>query len=203
MFEELKDNNSYYVFIPSLQKEIKFKPLSIYQYKKIIADSYNNSFLNLGFKLSLFEIMLENSLENIQPNEYDLYVYGIYIRYYDVSKTFNKLQINLKQPLPFKIEQNNKIPFNIPSITEIKEYNNYLYSLEDKTANNLLMAEFGKYTLFENISFIDKIQIIKKYSIEDLNQYLKTIDNYKQTLLSLLQITSNTYLPFNSSLILE
>lgn len=203
MFDELIKNSNYNVFIPSLQNYVKFKPLNILQYKKIIASSYNNV-LNLGFKLSLFEILENNKLDsNFIPTEFDLYVYGLYVRYYDVSEYYKQQEISLKQPLNYTAANNFKIKFCIPTIQQFFDYTKYVNGLISKTKNDLLISELAKYADFEQLIFSEKIEHLKTFSIEDLNNHLKNIDIYKQSINNILQVNDSIHLPFNSALILE
>jgi hypothetical protein len=203
MFNDLIKNSSYDVFIPSLQDYIKFKPLNILQYKKIIANSYNNNLLSLGFKSTLFEILEDNkSTSNFVPTEFDLYTYGLYVRYYDISNYYKGYEIVLKKPTNYTTADNSAIKFYIPSIQEFFEYVEYINNLESKTENSLLIGELAKYADFKQHTFLEKIQKIKTFSINDINNHLKNIDTYKQAIKDLLRVDS-IYLPFNSALILE
>lgn len=204
MFDELFKKSNYKVFIPSVQDYIEFKPLSVLQYKKIIASSYNNNFLHLGFKTSLFEVLENNKLStDFIPTELDLYVYGLYVRYFDISQYYKDQKISLKEPANFLLEDNNKIKFRIPTVDEFYSYVEYINSLKDKTENNLLIAELAKYAHFKHTSFNEKIDFILNSSIEDLNDLLKSIDKFKASINKILQITDTIRLPFTSALILE
>lgn len=62
MLKELDSNNSFDVFIPSLQKEIKFKQLTTEQLKRILKTLLDNPINNQEFILVLNSIIKENCI---------------------------------------------------------------------------------------------------------------------------------------------
>ena len=61
------------VYIPSLKRTVKFKPLNLKQQKNLLKSSVEDILTKLSFTTSFYSIILENILETININE--LYVF--------------------------------------------------------------------------------------------------------------------------------
>lgn len=201
MITELINSNSYNVFVPSIQEEINFKPLTVLQYKSLLAGCYNNPLFNNGFKKELFDIFENNNQKNVIPTEYDIYIYALYIRYYDIASTYKGHNIQLIQPKNITF---NNLEFKccIPSKEIFIEYTNYLEHI-NPTPDNFLLAEFAKHLESNDLSFESKIDLLKQYQPQDLISLLQNIDTYKSTIKDNYYLSDNVSIPFGSSLLLE
>lgn len=66
--ESLNIENSLQAFIPSLQKTHTFKPLNLKQQKELLKTTIDESLIRLAFNNLLFDIIQENSLDDININ---------------------------------------------------------------------------------------------------------------------------------------
>lgn len=74
LIDEIEIANPYTVYIPSLQRDLKFKQLSTHQLKILYKTSLNTNILNLEFNTAFNNIIKENCLEeNINTDNFTIY----------------------------------------------------------------------------------------------------------------------------------
>jgi len=69
LLKELSVKNSVSIFIPSLNREVKFRPITGAQQKKIYDSGYDNIVFRTKFILATYDIIVENCLEPDITNE--------------------------------------------------------------------------------------------------------------------------------------
>jgi hypothetical protein len=223
----INEKKSYNVYIPSLDQEVKFKPLSVKQLKKVLDESIIQKFYNVGFNIELHTIIKENIVGNIEVDkltEYDRYFIALSIRLHDISDHYNgvPIQVDLKLPEfkhPSSKEINNNniiIRCNIPTLDIDNIFCKYIEELvnkhkEARTAlETMFTAELSKYITeiqidetifkFSDYSFSDWVSLISDLPISLFTELLVYIDSVKNTITSLYTISDDEVLPYNVDL---
>jgi hypothetical protein len=203
LLNEINLSSAYNIFLPSLKQSVKFKPLTIEQFKNIVDRSTKVPYLNVGFHQELINIIKNNLVTEQQDNicnfitELDRAIIAINIRINDVSTTYNNVDLTSK-----KTEYNNivypeniilnsdqiTIECSVPSIIREEKYNDYVTvkfneTMTEESAvkdvlNLMLVAEIAKYISRISINGTDYTQV------ESFEEWVKTVTTLPLSLLN-------------------
>jgi hypothetical protein len=237
LIQELDSDTGFNIFIPSLQKDIKFKQLTTEQLKRLLKTIVDSPIYNTEFTLTFNSIIKENCLtldvdtdnfnvldkvlilfktriESISPD----YTINFTAREIEDNKLKEKTQVipladklteflNKKNSFaPTTIEYNNcSIVCNLPTLaTENKlekelhknikidvESPEELRNVVGETFINELTKHFDSITINDKninlteLTFKNRIKIVETLPTNIINQALKYIENYRNTIKSL------------------
>jgi hypothetical protein len=170
LLNEVNLSSAYNIFLPSFKQNIKFKPLTIEQFKTIVDRSAKVPYLNVGFHQELINIIKSNIITEQQDNicnfitELDRAIIAINIRINDVSVTYNNIDLTSKKTEYNNIQFPDSMTLNsnqiiiecgVPSIISEEKYNDYVTKKFNETMteesavkdvlNLMLVAEIAKY----------------------------------------------------------
>lgn len=66
VLEAFENENAYSLFVPSLKREVKFKPLNIGHQKKLIKATIDNPVFQTRFIIAIYDILVENCCEDFK-----------------------------------------------------------------------------------------------------------------------------------------
>jgi len=66
LLEAFENENAYSFYVPSLKREVKFKPFNIGQQKKLLKATIDNPVFQTRFVVAIYDILVENCLEDIK-----------------------------------------------------------------------------------------------------------------------------------------
>jgi len=66
ILEAFESENVYSFYVPSLKREVKFKPFNIGQQKKLLKATIDNPVFQTRFVVAIYDILVENCLEDIK-----------------------------------------------------------------------------------------------------------------------------------------
>lgn len=171
------------IYIPSLEREVGFKPLIIKHQKSILESSVDNMLFNSEFKVQSYNIIKELATEDVIHliNVIDRDVILFQLRYHSIGNTFNGFNLDEKfnsikeykffELKPYEYENDDiVIPVSIPTLeyeySFIKDFNknnkignlnvNDLPALREQTGL-LFFSEIYKYIqkiIFKSDDFI-------------------------------------------------
>jgi hypothetical protein len=86
--DKINSKNLTKIYIPSLEKEVDFKPFTIKHQKQLLESSIDNVLFNIQYKLASYDIIKELSTENIVDliNVIDRDVIFFQLRYHSIGK---------------------------------------------------------------------------------------------------------------------
>jgi hypothetical protein len=178
------------MFIPSLQKNINFKSLTIEQYKNIALFNSLYPSLNIGFNIAFINTIIENCTEKIQLTNFDKNIIGLQIHLNDIKeKNIIFKNLNITHPTS-KIFKSGLYSFelSIPTLDIELECNNLIIQNNITNVNDLLYYEIAKYItciklnnvdINYNGSILNKINILKKIPSKTLVYCMLYIDEAK------------------------
>jgi len=162
-------------YIPSLNSNVKFKELTIGQYKNIIQKNNSNPFLNIGFNLALLDTLQQNNIDNKPLTCFDKYIIAYQLRCYVFEREIPYKSI--EHPKSRIIQE---IECRPPGIEEDKNYYEYINLFNKDQTEELLFAEIAKYIAVNNYQTLEqKIYFLKKQPVKILASYIDYIDNVK------------------------
>lgn len=168
-------NKTYDVFVPSLNKKIKFKGLTTKQQKDAVKTALDKAFAGISFANLTNSIINENTTEKIEFNILDRNYILVVLRALSLSTTLTRetdtidltFVINKNTPVldnlkTRELEDGNlKISVSLPTLTKDTFVNNEtkkkLSPLADN--DNLPSEAVGEMYVNELVKFIDKIVI--------------------------------------------
>jgi hypothetical protein len=178
------------MFIPSLQREVNYKPLTIEQYYKIAHQNILYPKLNLGFNIGFIETILINCTEQINLTSFDKNIIALQIYINELQE--KNILLSIEHPQGRVINYNDYI-FNIaiPTLNTDLEFSNYIIQNNITDINMLLMCEIAKY--INEITFKDtiiqypqaieeKLNILKQIPPKTLVRCMEYIDGVKNTI---------------------
>ena len=204
--KEINNNLSYDLLVPSVNRKVKFKPLTIGNYKKLITSSINNE-----YNLVLNSIFKELSFENIEFTELDKQICMLGIRYYNISNFYKDINLHEKintfiaHPEPILIEESNyTLHCKVPTIDQDNEYIKFCLT-NTPNQDELLAAEIVKYVLETNteLAYEDKVANILNLPIKTLSKVVAYIDNIKNIKKQYYTLFDSVILPDNIVLLIE
>jgi len=201
------------MFIPSLKKEIEFKPLTIEQFNIITYNDQIHPNLNLGFNISFIETLKNNCTEDIILTNFDKNIIGLQIHLNELKENnidFNLL--NIEHPAS-KTIKSDSYTFNllIPSIDIDLETCNYIIDNNINDLNLLLLCEISKHieSIYLNDTdinypknIVDRLSFLKKIPPNTLVKCMIYIDKVKTDIsLFYSTISNNSKLKYDISLL--
>ncbi len=190
-----EENYTKDLYIPSLERTVKFYTLTAKHQKDIIHATLDNPILNLIFHEKVYNIIKELCSESQFVDSFtvlDKDAILIQLRYYYVSKKYEGVDMapvisfikKMKLDLSAKIEEDDgiRIQFQIPSILQerniLKQYSkgkNISISTSDQDEIRKLVSD--AYIL-EIIKYVNKVQLISNEAVVDFTKH-KYDDNVK------------------------
>lgn len=167
-------------YVPSLEKEVIFKPLTIGQFKIILNEDFNSSFIN---------VLKENCTKATDLTNFDKEIILLQIHLNEIKETpvTNKI---VEHPKEQVVEEGfYKITIAPLILTQELEAYSYANTLNKNDKDSLLLVEIAKYIntlvinneeINWNISFISKIKILKDIPIQILANCVLCIDSIKK-----------------------
>lgn len=175
----LNQQASIEVFIPSLQRKIRFKNLTLKQQKNLLKSSIDESLTKLAFSANFYQIIKENILDN-SINVDTLYTFdrlpiaialranGIEKIYKDKDKEYN-LQDLLEiipsiEVLPTDIEElieidGIQIAASAPNLKTDKDLSNYALGKISNLSANDIKVIISELFLYEVVKFVKNINV--------------------------------------------
>lgn len=167
-------------YIPSIDKEVTFKPLTIGQFKTILNGDFNSSFIS---------VLKENCTEATNLTNFDKEIILLQIHLNEIKEipTTNKI---VEHPKEQVVEEGlYKITIAPLILTQELEAYSYANTLNKNDKDSLLLVEIAKYIntlvinneeIDWNISFISKIKILKDIPTQILANCVLCIDSIKK-----------------------
>lgn len=200
---------SYEIFVPSLNRKVKFKGLNTKQQKDAVKSALEKTSAGLSFSLLLNSILKENCQEKVEFLLTDRSYIAACLRVLSLSPIYGKdenkqdltfvLTNNIPLPVELKAaeisEDNIKLTLSIPtfirdSIVNI-ETKKKLLPLPDN--DDLPKEVVGEIYINELVKYIDKLTIIDNGAVTDINFDELTVLQ-KVQLIEKLPLTVNTKL---------
>lgn len=180
-------------YIPSIEKEIVFNPLTIGQFKEILNNKFNFSFI---------KILKENCTESINLTNFDKEVVLLQIHFNEIIEK-NILNKIIEHPKEQIVEEGlYKITIMPPTLTQELETCLYIDTLNEDDKDSLLLGEIAKYTsslivnneeINWNIKLFDKIKFLKEVPSYILAKCIICIDNVKKQVKTYYQQNNTNY----------
>jgi len=200
---------SYEIFVPSLNRKVKFKGLNTKQQKDAVKSALEKTSAGLSFSLLLNSILKENCQEKVEFLLTDRSYIAACLRVLSLSPIYGKdenkqdltfvLTNNIPLPVELKTaeisEDNIKLTLSIPtfirdSIVNI-ETKKKLLPLPDN--DDLPKEVVGEIYINELVKYIDKLTIVDNGAVTDINFDELTVLQ-KVQLIEKLPLTVNTKL---------
>jgi hypothetical protein len=174
---KINEENSVEVFVPSIGRKAKFKPLNIKQQKDLIKTTMDGAASGASFSQVLGSIIITNAEEDIPFKIYDRYAIIVGLRGRTISDTYNYLNKDIKiskvleknikkfQQKPIEgehtIEYDTlKIVLEIPSIERDMQVNEqFISNTKHQPKNTDYGSILGELYIYEIIKFIKSLQI--------------------------------------------
>lgn len=167
-------------FIPSIQKEIKFKEITIEQFFQILYNNFNKSFIR---------VLEQNKTENITLTNFDKEILLLQIHLTEI-KEISIQNKNAQHPNnEFIIEDIYNIELSVPSLDRELIYYNSILNLNKPNKDTSLLFEISKYITsltIDNNTFDCKvlpeefIKTVKEIPPPILAKCVVYIDNLKK-----------------------
>lgn len=184
------------VFVPSLQRVVKFKALNLKQQKGLLKSSIDESLTKLAFNNLFYDIIRTNILEQVNINQFytfdrtaiamTLRAKGLDSSLTIVDKTIDlnqKLESNKsiaidEQLLTAAIEDGNiLINLKAPTLGIDKELNEYAALKMQSQAADDFKTTIGELFVYELVKFIQKLAIKTETGVTETDfSTLKTAD---------------------------
>lgn len=194
--DQLKDFNeknlSKELYIPSLEKTVKFSTLTAKHQKELIHAAIDNPILNIRFHERLYAILKElchdkDIVDNLTVLDKDAIV--IQMRYHFVSKEYNKKDFsgniefisNMKLDLQSRVDDCDgiSIQYQIPNIkqeqTILKGFSQKNKLSISPSEENEIRDTVASAYIIELMKYVAKVQLIETGAVVDLN-----IHNYEE-----------------------
>ena len=198
------------IFVPSIQKQIDFKPLTIKQYKDILKSNRLNQFKGTGFNLGIINVIEEglNSIELI--TDFDKHIIALKLRYRDIL--LKEIIQKVKHPKEKKIKEDIYcVTLKAPFLNLEKQYTEYILQNKNSSADMLILAEIVKYISYLsinstdinfNINYKDKIDIVKDIPVPILAKCINYIDTVKEDINKYYDTIGYTHSKYSVSLLI-
>lgn len=174
---KISDENTISIFVPSVNKEIKFKTLNIKQQKDLIKTALDGAAAGATLNQALNDIIITNSTEQIEFKIYDRYAIIMALRSASIGDIFNhkneevKLSKMLKQCIKNykqkEFEESKlieyhviKVQLELPNLSRDSKINEKFIKFATSRDNSENYGEaVGNLYVYEIIKFIKSIQI--------------------------------------------
>jgi len=198
------------LFVPSLNKKVKFKGLTTKQQKDAVKSALEKAFSGISFAILANSILKENSLEKIELLTTDRSYLLVALRAASLNKLYKKEDreidlsfiLSFNTPLPSElkttelVEDNVKINVSIPTLAKDTSINletrKKLIPLPDD--DNLAKEAVGEIYINELVKYINTVTINNSSNLIEL-------EFDKLTLTQKIQVLEKLPLSINSKLI--
>lgn len=173
---KINDENTIDVFVPSLNKSIKFKSLNIKQQKELIKTSMDGAASGATLNQTFNNIIIDNSTEQVDFKIYDKYAIIIALRAAIIGPEYSvkdrpvnlidELKNNIKRFKALKFENGCALKYHtigvdleLPNLKKDLEINDkFIKTSKDLNDSNFSDA-IGKLYIYEIIKFINYIKL--------------------------------------------
>jgi len=174
----------YDIFVPSLNRKIKFKGLNTKQQKEAVKSALETGFIGVSFSNFLNTIIKDNTCENVEFLLTDKNYILTCLRVLSLSKDIKidntaidfSFILDNNTALPDQLKQreindnNLKVNLQIPSLTKDTEINRETVKKIGQDKNESLSKEaVGEMFINELVKYINKISIDNNSKIVELN----------------------------------
>lgn len=174
--DDLNKQSSLEIFVPSLNRTVKFKALNLKQQKDLLKSSIEETLTKLSFATSFYNILQESIVDKININ--DLYIFdrtAIAIALRALSLDSKYTTDNEEYNLLDKVKEIPAIILQPNSIEGVIETPNLIIALEvpklgvDRDISNIVLSKF-------RASKIDDVKtIIGELFINEIIKFVKTV----------------------------
>jgi len=172
--DDLNKQSGIEIFVPSLQRTVKFKPLNLLQQKELLKSSIEETLTKLTFITSFYNIIQENILETLNINRlyiFDRIAIAVALRSasLDTKYTLNDTVYDLTDVI------NNFSKIEISRIKNTIDFQNLTVELEvpfldvDKEISSSVLNKF-KASKTEDVK-----TIVSELFIHEILKYIKTV----------------------------
>jgi len=176
------------VYVPSLEREIKFSTLTAKHQKYFIHATLDNPLLNLIFHQKSYDIIKDLCSENGLVDNFniiDKHAILIQLRYHFVSDKYNGASLNpvinfikkIKLDLSPKVDvvDGVSIQYQIPTILQenriLKEYGDTVKHSMNPTDEDEIRCIIADAYILEIVKYINKVQLVSNNSVVDFNNH--------------------------------
>jgi hypothetical protein len=170
---KISNENTISIFVPSANRDIKFKALNIKQQKDLIKTALDGAAAGATLNQALNDIIISNSTEQIDFKVYDRYAIIMALRSASIGDGFKEIKLSkiLKQCIKNykekKFEENKLIEYHsikaqleLPTISRDSKINERFIKFATSRDNSENYGEaVGNLYVYEIIKFIKSIQI--------------------------------------------
>lgn len=188
------------MFIPSLQKNITFLPVTIEQYNSVLQADTSNKRFNLGFNIAFIDTIKNNCTENISITNFDKFIIGLQVFINEV-KEMNFNFTDIQHPTSQVIKDNlYTFQLDIPTIEYEQAVCKFILKNNITDPNSLLLCEIAKHLTSLQLDNVNlnlptniesKIEILKRVSINSLVLCMEYIDNVKTDIKNYYTVAAN------------
>jgi hypothetical protein len=174
---KINEENSVEIFVPSVGRKVKFKPLNIKQQKDLIKTTMDGAAAGASLSQVLGSIIITNTEEDISFKIYDKYAIIVGLRSSTICDTYNHLNNNIKISKALEknikkfqqkdlekeciIDSNTiKIILEVPSIERDMQINEqFIGGVKRLPKNTDYGSILGELYVYEIIKFVKSLQI--------------------------------------------
>lgn len=174
--QQINNSNVVSVFVPSQNKELSFRPLSIKQQKDLIKTSMDGNLSGITFSNTINQILIDNSIEKCRLLVTDRHPVIVSLRkqafgaIFELSEGDKKISYDLMKILSKRLEFSEpesieimlkdtdlSVKVDVPSLEDDIKINNLLIDKikKDKTEN--ISETVGDLFLYEILKFVNKL----------------------------------------------
>ena len=171
--KEINSNNLVDVFVPSLNKKVKFTPLSVKQQKDIIKTGLEGTTAVIMLNNIFNDIMVKNSTEKKTLNIIDRSAVILALRVdafgskytsdgntYDLGKILKKqLEIPAETKIKYTYKDIINITLDIPTIDQDTSINTYLLDMFKKNEDTPISDAIGSIYIYEILKYFSEITV--------------------------------------------
>ena len=170
------------IFVPSLNKYVKFKKLTLKQQKELLKTSIDENLIKLSFNILMNEIIAENIIEGIDTRSlltFDRNAIAVGLRVKSLESKYKtddnkeidlngfirhypEIKIDKNQLKSDIIESNFTVLLEAPNLQTDKELSQYALNKIKNSANNDIKVIVGELVIYELVKFIKFIKIQEK-----------------------------------------
>lgn len=182
---KINSDNAVNVFVPSINKEIKFRPLNIKQQKDLIKTAMDGAAAGATLNQVLNDIILSNATEQVEFKVYDRYAIILalrsavigddYIHNENAIKLTKVLKQNIKEYKQRAFDETREIGYHtiltsleLPSIAkDVRVNERFVKNIKTRENSDNYGEAIGNLYVYEIIKFIKSIQIEGEDDIYD------------------------------------
>jgi hypothetical protein len=179
------EQRSYDVWVPSLNQNVKFKPLTTLHHKKFVKSLIDSSLFTTSLNLHIYDVIKQSCLDSIDVDTltaFDKLAICFALRKHNFKKPYSVLlsenesrDISLDDLLagfkrkykdiePFEVKEGSLvIKMSLPTLKRDKEFDAYIFSKHlsnlNKTDENQVNQVLSDLVLYGSIVYIDSLAI--------------------------------------------